>query len=188
MRFLFYSYLIGVMLLTNHADAKCQKPEQGPPGPPGPSGSLVTNYVSSSSSPQIFLDIGTHPIEFQNNIIPPVGIIHPYQSTDSDFQILNTGVYQISWTVQVNWDPRTKNIIELYLYDVTASSQIPPIPVGKATFDDHTASAQHPRYMTLSGQTIISLSANTVIQLQINLSNASTAIVGGIFTITNIAM
>lgn len=119
--------------------------------------------------------------------MPPAGIVHPYQTDDSKFEIIDNGIYQISWTVPVEWDVASENAVELFLYDATTATYFLPSPISKGQFDDISPSITTTRYMTLSGQTIISLSAGTVVQLLIHVTGVITSVKYARFTITKIA-
>lgn len=213
MRILFISCVLGLVLCTQLVEAKCHKKEQGPvgprghrghrgpagpqgpqgpagsQGPQGPAGALVSNYASAASDIQAIILTGAKfPIDFPDNLVPPVGIVHPYQSSDSQFQIVDSGIYQISWTVPVEWDVDLKNEVELYLYDATTSTFFLPSPISKGAFDDITGSTTGTRFMTLSGQTIVQLSTGTVVQLLIQVTGVITGVEKARFTITKIAI
>jgi hypothetical protein len=186
--------------LQHPLQAKCHAPERGPPGPQGPTGaagatgpqgpegSLVSNYASAASDIQtIIATFANFPINFTNNLVPPVGIVHPYQSDDSKFEIIDNGIYQIAWTVPVEWDVTSEDTIELFLYDATTATYFLPSPISKGQFDNISGSITTTRYMTLSGQTIISLPAGTVVQLLIHVTGVITSVKYARFTITKIS-
>ncbi len=102
--------------LQQPLQAKCHAPERGPPGPQGPAGTLVSSYASAASDVQpIIATFANFPINFTNNLVPPVGIVHPYQSDDSKFEIVDSGIYQIAWTVPFEWDVTLEDTVELYI-------------------------------------------------------------------------
>lgn len=197
MRVWIISCVLGMVFCTQSVVAKCHKPEQGPrgpqgsqgpAGPQGPAGSLVTNYASAASDIQtIIATFANFPINFTDNLVPPVGIVHPYQSDASKFEIIDSGIYQISWTVPVEWDNQFEDVVELFLYDATTATYFLPSPISKGQFDHIPASSSTTRFMTLSGQTIVPLSAGTVVQLLIHVTGVITGVKYARFTITKIA-
>ena len=188
MRILFMTCVIGIVCCAQLVEAKCFKPKQGPAGPQGPAGSLVSNYASAASDIQsIIATFANFPINFPDNLVPPVGIVHPYQTDDSKFEILDNGIYQIAWTVPVEWDSTLEDVVELFLYDATTATYFLPSPISRGQFDNIPGSSSTTRFMTLSGQTSVQLSAGTVVQLLIHVTGVITGVERARFTITRIA-
>lgn len=197
MRVLFMTCVLGLVFCVQLVEAKCHKPKQGPAGPQGvqglvgpqgPAGSLVSNYASAASDIQsIIATFARFPINFPDNLVPPVGIVHPYLTDDSKFEIIEDGIYQISWTVPVEWDSILEDVVELFLYDATTATYFLPSPISREQFDNIPGSSSTTRFMTLSGQTIVPLSAGTVLQLLIHVTGVITGVERARFTITKIA-
>ena len=191
MRVIWIACVLGIIFSTQLAEAKCHKPLQGPAGPqgiPGPAGTLVSQYASAAGDVEsVIATIANFPIHFPTNLVPPIGIVHPYLADDSKFEITESGIYQVSWTVPVEWDVISENAIELFLYDATTASYFLPSPISKGQFDNIPGSASTTRFMTLSGQTILSLPSGTVVQLLIHASSVITGVKYARFTITKIA-
>lgn len=159
----------------------------GPTGVTGATGSLAVNYASVASDIQTIVFSGANfPINFPTDLVTSVGIVHPYLADDSKFQILNDGIYQISWTVPVEWDVTSEDTVELFLYDATTATYFLPSPISKGQFDSITGSSTTTRFMTLSGQTILSLTNGTVLQLLIHATDVITSVKYARFTITKI--
>lgn len=215
MRALFIACVLGMVFCAQFVEGKCHRPKQGPPGPPGsqgisgptgpqgitgstgptgptgpqgPAGSLVSDFASAVSDIQtIIATFAKFPINFPNNLVPPIGIVHPYLTDDSKFAITDNGIYQISWTVPVEWDVTSEDAVELFLYDATTATYLLPNPISKGQFDNISPSITTTRYMTLSGQTILSLPAGTAVQLLIHVTGIITTVKYATFTITKIA-
>lgn len=200
MRLFFITCVLGIVFCAQSVEAKCRRPEQGPTGPQGsqgpigpigpqgPAGSLVSNYASAASDIQsIIATFANFPINFPDNLVPPVGIVHPYQTDDSKFEIIDNGIYQIAWTVPVEWDSTLEDVVELFLYDATTATYFLPSPISRGQFDNIPGSSSTTRFMTLSGQTIVQLSAGTVVQLLIHVTGVITGVERARFTITRIA-
>lgn len=199
MRFLFATCVISIGLFSQFIEAKCHKHEKchicpqgptgatGPIGPQGATGNIINNYASVASDVQSIIFTGANfPINFPNDLVPPVGILHPYLGDDSRFLIEDSGLYQISWTVPVEWDVTSENIVELYLYDAATLSYFLPSPISRESFDDITNSSSTSRYRTISGQTIVSLNTGTIVQLLIHVTGVITGVKQARFTINKI--
>jgi hypothetical protein len=90
----FTGYVLVFLALTvsSTVDACCKQPKAGPPGPQGatgatgPAGTLVSNYASAASDIQSIIFTGANfPINFPTDLVPPVGVVHPYLGDDSRF-------------------------------------------------------------------------------------------------------
>lgn len=159
----------------------------GGAGVPGVSQSLADNYSSSYDDGTIsfsiastYADTGGIPF-LSENIIPPVGITHPVNADSSIFQVNNSGVYHITWTVTFQ-TAGTSSIIQVQLADVTT---LPGTPFPPTPFEQIFISGEND-YSFVTGQTTLNLSAGDQIQLQAQ-ADASPSALFRTFTITQIA-
>lgn len=159
-------------------DSKKQKNKQD-------SAATVCNYASFWANSQKLTTTTPTAIEFLNDVVPAVGIEHPYQNDYSSFQIENDGIYHVSWTVTILWNDITQNIIDLHLFDAVNNEFLLSDPVSTATFDA-ISGAPGKRCITLSGQTILSFSAGDVLQLQLANSVPNAVVSQGLLTINQI--
>jgi hypothetical protein len=167
--------------------AGCKAPRRGPPGPPGPAGTgtVISNYASAfSTGTQAVTAASPYAILFNTNQVPPKGITHPV-ANNAQFQVLQAGVYLITWTLSLTIDSLTiEDTASISLFDVTTNTAINPNPFENQFVDDSDSKS-------VSGQTIVSLPANEVIELRIAFSTGPPAtpfqITDPTFTITQIA-
>jgi hypothetical protein len=141
----------------------------GPIGPQGPPGTLVSNFASSftTGNQQIPTNQATFtPINFNSDQLVPVGIIHPVPPGPdfSQFEVQNTGVYLIGWTFTfLNSDGLA--FLDVRLFNVSPnpfSTSTLLVPSGSPNFS-----------ATISGQTVIPLTAGTSIRLEVRVPAAS---------------
>lgn len=91
----------------------------------------------------------------------PRHIAHPHSADDTKFEIKHSGVYLISWTITCANPSRSFNdVTSLQLYNETTSNALNPTPFQS------TLVVIFP--FTFAGQTIVSLKAKTVLQLQVS--------------------
>jgi hypothetical protein len=183
------SFLALCMLLAFpfEVQAGCKAPRRGPPGPPGPqgpagTGTLAANYASAFSigTQDVTSTVSPYAILFNTNQVPPKGIVHPVANT-AQFQVLQAGVYLITWTLSLTINNETEDTAQIILFDVTTNSAINPNPQQNQFVDDNDS-------QSVSGQTIVSLPANEVIELQLAFDAPMLfQITSPTFTITQIA-
>lgn len=177
-----------VELPGHDIEMKCQRPFQGPPGPPG---QLAANYASLwSDFPQILVpDLRLLvPVEFENVQLPLVGITRPFPGDDASFQIQNSGVYLLIWSIQAVFIPLENpdalspltSALGFQLFNVTGGFAFDPIFNGAATLEDHDT-------QTITGQTTLFLEAGTILQLRALSTDPTVTLGGRTFTITQIA-
>ena len=189
-----------------NAGSDCKKiPERGPQGPPGPPGTPGTQgprgprgprgpagafalrfAAAHSDTPQAVEATGDTLVDFTINNFTPVGIIHPFAGDDSQFQVLNTGLYLITWTMSVTALIQSEvDTFNVQLFNVTAGAAIPPDPMVTTTLDFLVGPVTFP----LSAQTIVPLTAGDVVQLRINHANEDQVLTisSPTFTITEIS-
>lgn len=144
------------------------------------SSTVFCNYASSSVSSQTLTSTTSTPIEFSNDLGSEV-IEHPYQNDSASFQIGSDGMYNVSWTLTLEWDDVSQNIIDLHLYDAVNNDYLFANPVSTVSFDAIGASAK--RYITISGQTLLSFTAGSVLQLHLSPSAPNVVVRQGLLTI-----
>ena len=161
-----------VDIIFKDLEASCKAPKRGPPGPQGPQGpaGVLTSQFASSYSNGSFVTLGSEdasPLFFTSERTPPVGIIHPVDGNPAHFQIVNNGVYFIAWTFSVlKYDG---DIVTVHLYNALTKRPLTPTPFSTKTIPPSLDGFNE----IISGQTILPLSAGTVIQLQIQTVNGS---------------
>lgn len=154
----------------------------GATGATGPAGVFTSEYASASANLQRFMLATAAPIQFANSVATGPGITHPVSGNSSEFQVSQTGIYLVSWTVNIEWDGAPRNLIELNLFNVTTNNVL---FASQQTFDLITVGAS--RFDVMSGQILVPLNANDIIALRIQPSNVMTAITGGLFNIVQIS-
>lgn len=152
---------------------------QGPQGPSGPAGSLVARYASAytDNDLQIVGPAETAPINFANDEpTTPVGINHSLVDR-ANFEILNEGVYLITWTMTLTVIEVSTNVLIILS---NTGVPIPPAPQFQGTVLSGVT--------TISGQKIVRLSPGNILQLQLFNDGEGIAFIGGpVFTIMQIA-
>lgn len=157
----------------------------GATGSAGATGSLIFSYASSYDvdDPN---QLGNSAILFPNPNVTPVGINNPPNppGTDfSEFQIVNSGIYHITWTVTLQNEGFAQPISVVLTDGITPYTPNPfqmlSVPGG---------STETPAASFVSGQTTLNLLANDIVQLQIiPAPSATLSVVDCTFTITQIA-
>ena len=148
----------------------CPRGSRGPTGPQGPVGASAISYASANTNgvPQplppptttpVFL-----PIQFLTNQVVPEGIVHPAANNPALFQVINAGVYLITWTMTV-LNGAGDNIISIALSDIANQVIFEPFPFQQTIVPLNN-------FTTLSGQTICHLQAGS--QIQLSASRSST--------------
>lgn len=176
-------------------------PERGPPGPPGPpgapgepgprgqrgprgpAGAFALRFAAAHNDvTQVINALTDTPVRFPVNNFPPVGIVHPVGGNTTQFQVLNTGLYLITWTLSGVTDSVDGEDVTTRLFNVTTNNTINPNPATRThAFTDAP--------FTVSAQTIVRLPAGTIVQVRIDRTDeAATLIIGNpTFTITEIS-
>ncbi len=151
---------------------------QGPQGPAGTSsgGAAAVASAYTQNVPQTISSINNTvftPITFAVNEFAPIGIVHPVSGNTAQFEVLEAGYYDVSWT----FTAITTNEVPIFgtveLFNVTTSTPIGPAPFERFTLN--VASFPNPEETkSVSGRKIVFLPANTVLQLQANFINSAT--------------
>lgn len=158
----------------------CQAPAKGPTGATGATGptgaagatgatgatgALAANYGSfytENSSPLTVAAGASTDIPFTIDEVTAIGVIHPVLGNDRLFEIVNAGIYLVCWTLTVeNSSLTTPLLSNVTLVNDTAATVFGPTPFSTITLDANSDSI-------ISGQILISVSANTVIRLAIS--------------------
>lgn len=114
---------------------------------------------------------GTSPVAVifpSNQLRTPLHILHPVSGDFTKFQVVKAGTYEIGWTLTLQnavLTTPTQNVT-IQLFNATTSQPIPPNPFQVQTLNLAD-------FETVSGQTIVFLPANTVIQLRVTPGLAS---------------
>lgn len=151
----------------------------GATGATGATGQLAIAVASAVGNGQTITAAGVYEdIDFQCNLITPVGIIHPYGCDPSQFFIVNSGVYLIEWTfsaVNPNGD-----FIASALFDSTIfQGQIGPSPIQFSTLNPGET-------VTVTAQVTLYLMAGQSIALQVVSSNGGLSIMNPIISIIRV--
>lgn len=186
---------------------ECKKPDTGPPGPQGAPGTPgadgaqglpgrqgpVGPFIKRSASAytqgvQTFDAVAGNAVDFQTNSYVPVGIVHPTMSGGTtEFAVLNDGYYFITFTLSVESE-NPLAIVSATLVDLTTGLPLHPDPfVSKSGVNNLLV--QNPLSGNLSGQTIVFLTAGSVIQLQLSQDQVDNelTVTSPIFTIMQIS-
>lgn len=188
-------------LMVNSTDAViCKRPHSGPPGPPGlvgipgipgipgpigPPGLqgpfLKRVAAARNPVPQIFVAMAGNRVSFDVNNFIPMGIVHPtLTGGGTEFTVLNSGFYFITFTLSVFSTETITNDISARLFNVTTGTPILPDYFARTrVFEAFEGN--------LSGQTIVFLPEGTTIALEVAQSEAGTFTIDTpVFTITQI--
>jgi hypothetical protein len=143
--------------------AKCKAPIQGPPGPPGSPGGLASNYVSAYAVIHDGMQIVPtgdkyFPLSFPRDQFPPVGITHPVGLNSSSFKVHNSGIYLVGWTMMISNSAVSPVLTTLIVNGKPLNPS--PFQVFEVTQPDTT--------LTLSGHTVIPLTAESIFQLGVS--------------------
>lgn len=197
-----YFLVLTTLIAGSLFGSDCKKiPERGPPGPPGPpgtpgeqgprgprgprgpAGAFATRFAAAHSDiTQVITAATETPIRFPVNNFPPVGIVHPVNGNTTQFQVLNTGLYLITWTLSGTSTTDEGESVTTRLFNVTTGTTIHPDPATRTrAFPDAPFS--------ISAQTIVRLPAGTIVQLRVDHSDedATLIIANPTFTITEIS-
>lgn len=174
----------------------------GATGPTGATGSLATAYASAYD--KILIQTvaspppGTAAIGFTvNQPATPVGIIHDTSGNDTEFTVLQDGIYTIGWIVTVFQSTEFLSPEEARIYVVYTSGNpgtlfnITGIPLSPVP--TQSESLQYTRLFiaderaTLSGQTTAFLPANAIVQLLVGSTRGGLNVDLPTLTITQIA-
>lgn len=142
----------------------------GPPGFPGEPGATGATGATGAGAINVFGGYFTGnftfvtnpaPIPFIADQVPPVGgIVHPFLGDFAQFQLPNTGTYEIQWIVPYIPDGAINDVISIALLNVTTATFYLPNPM-EATLNGTGA------LDTLSGSAFITATAGDVISLTI---------------------
>lgn len=151
----------------------------GPSGPPGLPGPFIKRTAAARTNTDQVIDASPTPMDFEVNNFPPIGIVHPTLGGNSEFGVLNSGTYFITFTFTAT-NSLEGAIIQPTLFNLTTGTPLPPSPFASATVLD--------RAKVFTGQTMAVLNANDRVQLRILSSGTFPITVReGTFTITQIA-
>ena len=163
-----------------HKDHHCRRGHRGHRGKRGhhgATGGLATNYAAGWDQAGQPLSSGNNPIQFaEPDLVTPVGIVHPFSSDSSKFQIVNSGIYLLEWFVSfTNTSGNVETIIAIHVDGVLIN---PSAFETLVTLED----------ATISGQVTLAISAGSVVQLVVDLAGAQTSeATGRELSITQIA-
>lgn len=160
---------------------------RGPRGPRGPAGAFAQRFAAAhNDAPQVILQLANTPVLFPIDNFTPVGIVHPVAADTSQFQVLNTGLYLITWTMTVAATViEEPDVFSVRLFNVSSAITIPPDPAASTAIDFAIGIPVFP----LSGQTIVPLAAGTIVQLRVDHTNPAQVLTmtSPTFTITEIS-
>jgi hypothetical protein len=162
-------------------EMRCPRPPPGPPGPPGPP--LAQNFAAAftdTSQPIPVAAVFT-PIIFAANRFTPVGIVHPVGTNATQFQVLADGFYNISWDyTAISFLAGVVQLVQTQLFNVTTATVIPPSPF-------QTFTLQVDEIKAVSGDVLVFLPANTIIDLEVMSDGTSVLIDTASFNIIEIS-
>jgi hypothetical protein len=151
----------------------------GAAGSTGATGQLAISLASAVGNGQTISAAGVYQdIDFQCNLVTPLGIIHPYGCDASQFFIENSGVYLIEWTFSAA-NPNG-DFIASALYDSTIiQGQFGPSPIQFSTLNPGET-------VTVTAQVTLYLMAGQSIALQVVSSNGGLSIMNPIISIIRV--
>lgn len=125
-------------------------------------GPTSTACTSSATTTSASFGVNPIPINFQIDLVTPLGITHPVSGNFAQFQVANSGVYQLFWTINVLWPqsgncPFTTVVIDLI-------KAMPLTSVSVVTMQNNENGGENAQ---LFGQMIVSLEAEETVYLQI---------------------
>lgn len=170
--------LIGVFLLFALNNG-CTNPKE----PSRTADQEKTGYASAGADAQHLIPGVITPIEFTNNIVTPSGIKHPVANSFSKFKVSESGIYLISWTINIEWKDASKNLISLDLFNTSSNSSLHN---AQETFYLAPASGRS-AFEIMSGQILVPLSAKSILELRAQTSSITTTVISGQLSIVRIA-
>lgn len=103
------------------------------------------------------------PVRFATNQAgTPINMTHPVSGDDSQFKILESGVYLIGWTLSMKENAQTITRVSIQLWNTTLGQAIGPDPFQIEELVDGAE-----LFDVVSGQTIVKLSKETILQLRL---------------------
>jgi hypothetical protein len=130
---------------------------------------------------KLLLSIET-PIDFSNTIAGSSGIKHPVAGSFSKFKVRDAGVYLVSWTINFAWSDTVKNEISMDLFNITKNKSL---FTTQETFCPSPTSTRTKNEI-ISGQTLVSLKENNIIELRAFSANNTGNIINGYFNMVKI--
>lgn len=153
----------------------------GATGPQGIPGKLSKRYVSAATNTLqrlYFPNAGS--VAFETNVISPVRITHPVEDSHARFKVRKSGVYLISWSVNLEWEASARNVVATDLFNETLNSSLYS---AHQTFDAASGSG---RNETVTGQVLVYLESDDVISLRLKPSVGTMSVTGGLFSMIGV--
>jgi hypothetical protein len=128
----------------------------------GSTGSFTPAYASSATTASASFGVTPVAINFLNNLTTSTGITHPVAGNFAQFQVANSGVYQLFWTINVLWPQSGMNAFTTVVVDLIKAEPLPTVSL--VTIQNNEAGNANAQVF---GQMIVPLQAGETLSLQI---------------------